>query len=62
MAIPEDGIEGYVRAALALQGYELDEAQTAAVVEQFTRIVQIAGAALREPLPPLTEPLPVFRP
>lgn len=52
----------YVRAALALQGYALDEAQTAAVTVQFARIAAIAGAFLQEPLPAAAEPLPVFLP
>ncbi len=62
MAPPEDRIAAYVRAALALQGYRLDAAQTDAVAEQFSRIALIAGTFVDEPLAANAEPLPVFRP
>jgi hypothetical protein len=55
-------LEAYVRAALTLHGYRLDEETTVAVILQFSRIAGIAGALLQEPIPPMTEPLPVFRP
>jgi hypothetical protein len=55
-------IQAYVRAALALQGYALDEAQAGAVAEQFARVALIAGTFVDEPLPPGADPLPVFRP
>lgn len=58
----EPDIESYVRAALALQGYALEDDQVRAVALQFSRIAALYGAVLREPVPPLTEPLPVFRP
>jgi len=60
--IPAQDIAAYVRAALALHGYALDEAQVRDVILQFTRIAVIAGAVLHTPLPPPAEPLPVFRP
>jgi len=55
-------LEDYVRSALALNGYALDEECSAAVLLQFARIATIAAAVLDEPLSPTTEPLPVFRP
>jgi hypothetical protein len=60
--IPRETLAAYVQAAAALQGYELDAAQTAAVTLQFARIAQIGAAFLQDPLPPQAEPLPVFRP
>lgn len=60
--IPAQDIEAYVRAALALHGYALDEARIRDVTAQFARIAVIAGAVLRAPVPPGAEPLPVFRP
>jgi pyrimidine deaminase RibD-like protein len=62
MQISEDTLAAYVRASLALQGYALDEAQTAAVVLQFSRIALIASAFLDESGPQHAEPLAVFRP
>jgi hypothetical protein len=55
-------LEAYVRAALTLQGYRLDEAQIADVVEQFSRLEVIAQSILQWPLPFASEPAPVFRP
>ena len=62
MDLDAQTLEEYVRSALALNGYALDEQRTAAVLLQFARIAAIAGAVPDEPLPPMTEPLPVFRP
>jgi len=62
MDIPDVQLADYVRTALALQGYELDAAQTAAVTLQFARIARIASTFLEQSLPPEAEPLPVFRP
>jgi hypothetical protein len=55
-------LEAYVRAALTLQGYRLDESQIADVVEQFSRLEVIAQSILQWPLPFASEPAPVFRP
>jgi hypothetical protein len=60
--IAQEDIAAYVEAALALHGYALDAAQTAAVTQQFARIALIAGACLQETLAPGSEPLPLFRP
>lgn len=60
--IPARDIDAYVRAALALHGYALDEAQIGNVTLQFARIAVIAGAVLRAPIASEAEPLPVFRP
>jgi hypothetical protein len=55
-------IESYVRAALALQGYEFDELQVADIILQFSRIEAIAQTVLQWPLPFASEAAPVFRP
>jgi hypothetical protein len=52
----------YVRAALALHGYGLDEAQIAEIVLQFSRIEAIAQTVLEFPLPFTSQAAPVFRP
>lgn len=54
--------EAYARAALALQGYRFDEASTARIAEQFSRIEAIAQTFLERELPFELEPAPVFRP
>ncbi len=54
--------EDYVRAALALQGYRLDEAQIADIVLQFSRIEAIANTMLEWPMPNDSQAAPVFRP
>jgi hypothetical protein len=54
--------ETYVRAALALQGYRLDEAQQARVRVQFDAIASIARTVAEYPLGPGDEALPSFRP
>jgi Protein of unknown function (DUF4089) len=57
-----ESIESYVRAALTLQGYQLDEAQIAQVTLEFSRIEAIAQLILRWPLPFTAEAAPAFRP
>jgi Protein of unknown function (DUF4089) len=58
----QNPLESYVRAALALQGYHLDEAQIAEIVLQFSRLETIAQTVFRWPLPFASEPAAVFRP
>ena len=57
-----DALESFVRAALALQGYEFDEAQIAEIILQFSRIQSIAQIVLAWPLAFASEAAPVFRP
>jgi len=57
-----DAVESYVRAALALQGYEFDAAQIAEITLQFARIETIAQIILAWPLPFASEAATVFRP
>ena len=52
----------YVRAALALQGYDFDNVRLAAVLGEFTRIHAIASAFVDCELPLELDPAPVFRP
>ena len=52
----------YVRAALGLQGFDLDEVRIAAVLDEFTRIHAIASAILDHELPMELDQAPVFRP
>lgn len=54
--------ESQVRAALALQGYVLDEAQIAEIVLQFSRIEAIAHTVLEFSMPFASQAAPVFRP
>jgi len=54
--------EDYVRAALALQGYRLDESQIADIVLQFSRIEALAKTMLEWPMPNESQAAPVFRP
>lgn len=61
MMTPE-AIEAYVRSALVLQGYRLDEAQIAEVTLQFARIESIARSVSDLPLPAELEQAPVFKP
>jgi hypothetical protein len=56
------GTEAYVRAALALQGYEFSAAQTAAIAEQFARIEAMAATFRHLPLPREQDAAPAFRP
>ncbi len=63
MTEPDDqALEAYVRAALALQGYRFDEAQTAEIIVQFSRLEAIARTVFEWPLPASSEAAPVFRP
>jgi hypothetical protein len=55
-------LESYVRAALELQGYALDEAQIAEIVLQFSRLEAIAQTVFDCPLPFASEAAPAFRP
>lgn len=55
-------LESYVRAALALQGYEFDEPQIAEIILQFSRIESVAEIVLAWPLPFASEAAAVFRP
>jgi hypothetical protein len=55
-------LENYVRAALALQGYDFNPARTADVVTQFERIEALAQVLLDVELPLEAEPASVFRP
>jgi hypothetical protein len=57
-----NALESYVRAALALQGYEFDEAQIAEITLQFSRIETVAEIVLAWPLPFASEAAAVFRP
>lgn len=53
----------YVRAALALQGFDrLDDATLVEVARQFARIEAIAETMLALELPRSTEPAPLYRP
>ncbi|AYD65694.1 DUF4089 domain-containing protein [Achromobacter sp. LC458] len=58
----QETIDHYVRSALALSGYALREAATAEVVQQFSRIHDIAASFVDEPLPVELESASVFRP
>jgi hypothetical protein len=57
-----EALESYVRAALALQGYEFDAVQIAEITLQFSRIESIAQIVLAWPLPFAAEAAAVFRP
>jgi Protein of unknown function (DUF4089) len=54
--------ESYVRAALVLQGYCVDEAQIAEIVLQFSRIEAIAMTVLEWPMSFASQAAPIFRP
>jgi hypothetical protein len=58
----DNPIEPYVRAALALQGYTLEDAEIAEIVAQFARLEAIARTVFDWPLPFASEAAPVFRP
>lgn len=58
----QETIDQYVRSALALSGYALREATAAEVVQQFSRIHDIAASFVDEPLPVELESVSVFRP
>ena len=57
-----DTPESYVRAALSLQGYRFDQAQTAEIILHFSRIEAMAQIILQYPLPFGSQAAPVFRP
>ena len=52
----------YVRSALTLQGYALDEAKIVEIARQFARITAIAEPMLDIELPDDGEPASIFRP
>lgn len=58
----QETIDQYVRSALALSGFALREAATAEVVQQFSRIHDIAASFVDEPLSADEESASVFRP
>ena len=66
MSDPADSLRTYVRAALALQGYEFSEERIREITLQFARIESIARAILPPAVQPNAEPdlgpAPVFRP
>lgn len=55
-------LEAYVTAALALQGYRLDDAHVQRVVAQFARIEAIARGLDAQPLAFEANAAAVFRP
>ena len=59
---PDNPLESYVRAALALQGFQFDEVQIAEIIAQFSRIEAMAQTVFEWPLPYISEAAPVFRP
>jgi hypothetical protein len=52
----------YVKEALALAQFALDENALGRVQIEFGRIADIAGELLSEPMPEDIEPLPTYRP
>jgi hypothetical protein len=59
---PDNPLDRYVRAALALQGYTFGDAEIAEIIMQFSRLEAIARTVFEWPLPFTSEPAPVFRP
>jgi hypothetical protein len=61
-----DTLRGYVRSALALQGYTFTDAQVAEITAQFARIAAVADSMLTpDSIPPAGQDrgtAPVFRP
>lgn len=57
-----EALESYVRGALRLQGYALNESSVAEVTLQFERIAAIAQTLLDWPLPLDAEPAGIYRP
>ena len=57
-----DPLDAYVTSALALQGYQFNATQQAAIVLQFSRIEAVAQSFLKLQLPPEVDAAPVFRP
>lgn len=58
----QETIDQYVRSALALSGYALRDSAADQVVQQFSRIHDIASTFADEPLPVELESASVFRP
>jgi hypothetical protein len=58
----DNPLKSYVRAALALQGYDFDEAQITEIAVHFSRLEAIARTVFDWPLPFASEAAPVFRP
>ncbi|MBV7502133.1 DUF4089 domain-containing protein [Achromobacter sp. ACM05] len=58
----QETIDQYVRSALALSGYALRESAAEQVVQQFSRIHDIASTFADEALPVELESASVFRP
>ena len=54
--------DAYVRAALALQGYQFDAAQIAEITLAFARIEAMTRTIYDWPMPEVSEAAPVFRP
>jgi Protein of unknown function (DUF4089) len=59
---PDNPLDTYVRAALALQGYTFGDAEIAEIIVQFSRLEAIARTVFEWRLPFASEPAPVFRP
>ncbi len=59
---PGPDIDAYVRAALALQGYDPAVVPAAAVAEQFGRIAAMAASLRDLDLPREADAAPAFRP
>jgi hypothetical protein len=59
---PDNLLDTYVRAALALQGYTFGDAEIAEIIMQFSRLEAVARTVFEWPLPFASEPAPVFRP
>jgi hypothetical protein len=55
-------IEAYVKAALAIQGYDFSEARIADVVQHFTRIEQLSRVVRDAAVPLETDSAPIFKP
>jgi hypothetical protein len=58
----EQTLDAYVRAALALQGYEFNETQIELAKLQFARFAEVAQGFLGITLPLESEPAPVYCP
>ena len=58
----QDRLDSYVRSALELQGYALDEEAAQRVTMQFTRIEEISRVMRDIRLPHSMDPAAVFRP
>jgi hypothetical protein len=55
-------LAAYVRAVLALQGYQFDEAQIAEITLAFARVEAMTQTIFDWPMPDGSEAAPVFRP